>query len=182
MSSPSHDADPFPGRGSVARTPFRATDSPWFWGMMFSGMALVGLGLVMFGAEGSRTNPFSEARFDVGSLSEDVAKKISYFENKKIVGTEESVEQLKDSFDMSFKKYKARSSFKLIGTSRVNDWKLEDDNGVSHFGVVMIWSYNELKNQQNILNNRNKADPTTDNRLVIPESRSSKPVNRAADF
>jgi branched-chain amino acid transport system permease protein len=31
--------------------------------------ALVGLGLVMFGAEGSRTNPFSDARFDVGSLS-----------------------------------------------------------------------------------------------------------------
>ena len=115
-------------------------------------------------------------------LFRSVAKKISYFENKKIVGTEESVEQLKDSFDMSFKKYKARSSFKLIGTSRVNDWKLEDDNGVSHFGVVMIWSYNELKNQQNILNNRNKSDPTTDNRLVIPESRSSKPVNRAADF
>ncbi|MCM2248774.1 hypothetical protein, partial [Klebsiella pneumoniae] len=31
--------------------------------------ALVGLGLVMFGAEGSRTNPFSDARFEVGSLS-----------------------------------------------------------------------------------------------------------------
>ncbi len=46
MSSPSHDADPFPGRGSVARTPFRATDSPWFWGMLFCGMAFVGLGLI----------------------------------------------------------------------------------------------------------------------------------------
>jgi len=31
--------------------------------------ALVGLGLVMFGAEGSRTTPFSDARFEVGSLS-----------------------------------------------------------------------------------------------------------------
>ncbi len=31
--------------------------------------ALVGLGLVMFGAEGSRTTAFSEARFEVGSLS-----------------------------------------------------------------------------------------------------------------
>jgi branched-chain amino acid transport system permease protein len=31
--------------------------------------ALVGLGLVMFGAEGSRTNAFSDARFDVGALS-----------------------------------------------------------------------------------------------------------------
>jgi branched-chain amino acid transport system permease protein len=31
--------------------------------------ALVGLGLVMFGAEGSRTEAFSDARFDVGSLS-----------------------------------------------------------------------------------------------------------------
>ncbi|WP_423195350.1 MULTISPECIES: branched-chain amino acid ABC transporter permease [unclassified Cupriavidus] len=31
--------------------------------------ALVGLGLVMFGAEGSRTNAFSDARFDVGTLS-----------------------------------------------------------------------------------------------------------------
>lgn len=31
--------------------------------------AMVGLGLVMFGAEGSRTNAFSDARFEVGSLS-----------------------------------------------------------------------------------------------------------------
>ncbi|MBY4897669.1 branched-chain amino acid ABC transporter permease [Cupriavidus sp. AU9028] len=31
--------------------------------------ALVGLGLVMFGAEGSRTTPFSDARFEVGALS-----------------------------------------------------------------------------------------------------------------
>lgn len=31
--------------------------------------ALVGLGLVMFGAEGSRTTPFSEARFEVGALT-----------------------------------------------------------------------------------------------------------------
>lgn len=46
MTSPSHDAAPSPGLGSVARTPFRATDSPWFWGMMFSGMALVGLALI----------------------------------------------------------------------------------------------------------------------------------------
>lgn len=31
--------------------------------------ALVGLGLVMFGAEGSRTTAFSDARFDIGALS-----------------------------------------------------------------------------------------------------------------
>jgi branched-chain amino acid transport system permease protein len=31
--------------------------------------ALVGLGLVMFGAEGSRTTPFSDARFEVGALT-----------------------------------------------------------------------------------------------------------------
>jgi branched-chain amino acid transport system permease protein len=31
--------------------------------------ALIGLGLVIFGAEGSRTTPFSEARFDVGALA-----------------------------------------------------------------------------------------------------------------
>ena len=31
--------------------------------------ALIGLGLVMFGAEGSRTTPFSDARIEVGSLT-----------------------------------------------------------------------------------------------------------------
>ena len=31
--------------------------------------ALIGLGLVMFGAEGSRTTPFSEARFEIGALA-----------------------------------------------------------------------------------------------------------------
>lgn len=31
--------------------------------------ALIGLGLVMFGAEGSRTTPFSEARFELGAVT-----------------------------------------------------------------------------------------------------------------
>lgn len=31
--------------------------------------ALIGLGLVMFGAEGSRTTPFSDARFEIGALT-----------------------------------------------------------------------------------------------------------------
>ncbi|GAC1328062.1 MAG: branched-chain amino acid ABC transporter permease [Collimonas sp.] len=31
--------------------------------------ALIGIGLLMFGAEGSRTTPFSDARFEIGSLS-----------------------------------------------------------------------------------------------------------------
>jgi branched-chain amino acid transport system permease protein len=31
--------------------------------------ALIGLGLVMFGAEGSRTTPFSDARIEIGSLT-----------------------------------------------------------------------------------------------------------------
>lgn len=31
--------------------------------------ALMGIGLLMFGAEGSRTLPFSEARFEVGGLA-----------------------------------------------------------------------------------------------------------------
>src|SRR5207249_2308768 len=31
--------------------------------------ALVGLGLVMFGAEGSRTTPFSDARFEIGAMA-----------------------------------------------------------------------------------------------------------------
>jgi branched-chain amino acid transport system permease protein len=32
-------------------------------------LSLVGLGLLFFGAEGSRTTPFSEARFDLGTLT-----------------------------------------------------------------------------------------------------------------
>ena len=28
------------------RPPFRPTDSPWFWGLAFSLMALVGIGLI----------------------------------------------------------------------------------------------------------------------------------------
>lgn len=31
--------------------------------------ALIGIGLLMFGAEGSRTTPFSDARFDIGGLT-----------------------------------------------------------------------------------------------------------------
>ncbi len=31
--------------------------------------AMIGLGLVMFGAEGSRTTPFSDARFEIGALA-----------------------------------------------------------------------------------------------------------------
>jgi branched-chain amino acid transport system permease protein len=32
-------------------------------------LALIGLGLVIFGAEGSRTTPFSDARFEIGALA-----------------------------------------------------------------------------------------------------------------
>ncbi len=42
-------AEPFPQPDQPAPQPgprFRATDSPWFWGLMFSGMALVGIAVI----------------------------------------------------------------------------------------------------------------------------------------
>jgi hypothetical protein len=39
METSHADSDP-------AKPPFRAADSPWFWGLLFSGMALVGMGLI----------------------------------------------------------------------------------------------------------------------------------------
>ena len=38
--------DRAPGAGPQAVPPFRPTDSPWFWGLLFSLMALVGMALV----------------------------------------------------------------------------------------------------------------------------------------
>lgn len=39
-------ADRVPGAGPQAVAPFRPTDSPWFWGVLFSLMALAGMALV----------------------------------------------------------------------------------------------------------------------------------------
>lgn len=39
-------ADRVPGAGPQAVPPFRPTDSPWFWGVVFSLMALAGMALV----------------------------------------------------------------------------------------------------------------------------------------
>ena len=38
-------ANSFP-QSDQPRPPFRPTDSPWFWGLMFSAMALVGIALI----------------------------------------------------------------------------------------------------------------------------------------
>lgn len=56
---------------------------------------------------------------DIDSLSEEIAKKVTDFENGVNAGSKETTDDIGETIDTSFKKISAKSSFRLRGTSLV---------------------------------------------------------------
>lgn len=120
---------------------------------------------------------------DIESISEEIATKVTEFENNVQSGSNEGLDEIGETIDRSFKKIKATSTFKLRGTSQLKTWETEDQNGVLHVGSVVTWTYSQLDNANSIANiNNKKTEVKQEKKEIAPESKKSKMVNDANDF
>ena len=122
----------------------------------------------------------------IDSVSEEVAKSVTNFEDGKSIGTNESSDNIKESLDIAFKKIKAKSKFKLRGTSVVKKWRTKDENGLSHVGTVVSWTYDKLENANNfakgIHRKNSEIKKQRQSRQARTVTRESRVVNDIDDF
>lgn len=119
----------------------------------------------------------------VGSLSEEIARKVTRIDEGGVKGYEQTREQVGETIDKLVRNARSVAQGSLRGTSVVKRWEQTDENGVLHVGTVLTWTYAQLDNAQAIdakpaaaQGTPQRSGPTQD------ESRSSRPVNRARDF
>lgn len=131
-----------------------------------------------------KSNISASQSADIDSLSEEIAKKVTDFENGVNAGSKETTDDIGETIDTSFKKISAKSSFRLRGTSQVKTWKQEDKNGVMYLGSVVTWTYEQLENANKIEDKQlgKKESIQKKNSEAKKESRTSKVVNDPNDF
>jgi len=124
-----------------------------------------------------------------GSLVEEIAKKVTHFEDGNKKGYDKMQDQVSETIDKVLKSAKADASGDLRGTSSVKRWEEVDQNGVLHIGAVVTWSYDQLENanaieQSNSPRNSSGATGATGatDGSAKDESRSSRIINRKNDF
>lgn len=119
------------------------------------------------------------------SVSQDIASKITELDSDgNELGTNESINEIGETIDKSFKKVKSSSTFKLRGQSAIKKWKVKDENGILHVGTVVTWTYKQLENANNIENKkfRTNKELKKNNSKVNEVSRKSKVINDVNDF
>jgi len=122
---------------------------------------------------------------DAQSTSEEIIKKISIIENnKEVIDSQKTRESINETLDIYFKKIQKKSSFKLRGTSQVKTWEAKDKNGILHVGSVVIWSYSQLENANNIVHGTKKKKYVEQRakQVIRNVSRESNVVNSMDDF
>ena len=121
---------------------------------------------------------------DAQSISEEVTKKISTIDNNKVVDEQQTRDEISETLDKYFKKIQKKSSFKLRGTSQVKTWEAKDKNGILHVGSVVIWSYSQLENANNIVHGTKKKKYVEQRAKRVSRniSRESRVVNSMDDF
>ncbi len=116
-----------------------------------------------------------------GSVMEEVAKKISYFENSQKIGTDESLEEIGDTIDKILRSLKTNSEMHLAGTSEIKTWEVVDAGGHIHVGSVIIWTPEQLVSARGGLTVRPGTVPA-DTKKGGRENRGSRIVNSKDDF
>jgi len=123
---------------------------------------------------------------DIDSISEEVATSTTEFQDGKSLGSKESSDSVKESLDVAFKKIQAKSNFKLRGTSGIKKWKVKDENGLTHVGVVVAWTYDKLENADNFAKGVHKKDSKIaaerEKKQAVTKTRESRVVNDINDF
>ena len=121
---------------------------------------------------------------DAQSSSEEVIKKISTIENNKVTDSQKTREDISETLDIYFKKIQKKSNLRLRGTTQVKTWEAKDKNGILHVGSVIVWSYSQLENANNIVHGTKKKKYVEQRakQVIRNVSRESRVVNSVDDF
>lgn len=115
-----------------------------------------------------------------GSVMEEIATRITHYENSAKIGTEDAVEDIGNTIDKSLRSVKADASVSLKGTSEIRVWEEKDQAGQLHVGSIITWTASQLANAQNI--ERNGGAAGSSNGPAVKDTRGSRVVNSKDDF
>jgi hypothetical protein len=115
-----------------------------------------------------------------GSVMEEIATRITHFENSEKIGTEDAIEEIGNTIDKSLRSVKTDAAASLKGTSEIKVWEEKDQAGQLHVGSIITWTATQLANSQNI--ERNGGAAGSNNGPAVNDTRGSRVVNSKDDF
>lgn len=115
-----------------------------------------------------------------GSVMEEIATRITHYENSAKIGTEEAVEDIGNTIDKTLRSIKSEAALSLKGTSEIKVWEEKDQAGQLHVGAIITWTAAQLANAQNV--ERTGTAAGNGNTPTAPENRGSRVVNSKDDF
>ncbi|BAF70802.1 DUF6844 domain-containing protein [Nitratiruptor sp. SB155-2] len=123
---------------------------------------------------------------DASSLEEEVAKKITTVDAAGN-SSQKIRDNIKETLDSYFKKFKSSSNFSLQGTSEAYNWDYkEPKTGMIYVGSVVTWNYNQLNNVKRYIHQKHNTAKTTKTQAKTKSSvtieRESKVINDVEDF
>ncbi len=115
-----------------------------------------------------------------GSVMEEIATRITHYENSAKIGTEDAVEDISNTIDKTLRSIKSDASTSLKGTSEIKVWEEKDQAGQLHVGAIITWTAAQLANAQNVERNGTAAGNVSG--PTVPDARGSRVVNSKDDF
>ena len=115
-----------------------------------------------------------------GSVMEEIATRITHYENSAKIGTEDAIEDIGNTIDKSLRSVKSDATISLKGTSEIKVWEEKDSSGQVHVGSIITWTAAQLTNAQNI--DRNGTAAGGNNGPAVKDNRGSRVVNSKDDF
>lgn len=115
-----------------------------------------------------------------GSVMEEIATRITHYENSAKIGTEDAVEDISNTIDKTLRSIKSDASMSLKGTSEIKVWEEKDQAGQLHVGAIITWTAAQLANAQNVERNGTTAGNVSG--PTVPDARGSRVVNSKDDF
>lgn len=115
-----------------------------------------------------------------GSVMEEIATRITHYENSAKIATEDAVEDIGNTIDKTLRSIKSDASLSLKGTSEIKVWEEKDQAGQLHVGAIITWTAAQLANAQNVERSGTAAGNV--NTPTAPDNRGSRVVNSKDDF
>ena len=115
-----------------------------------------------------------------GSVMEEIATRITHYENSAKIGTEDAIEDIGNTIDKSLRSAKSDATISLKGTSEIKVWEEKDASGQIHVGSIITWTAAQLTNAQSI--ERSGTAAGSNNGPAAKDNRGSRVVNSKDDF